>query len=157
MPVRRRPPRAIQVVNDSGEDSARGLNGASGNSRAERSQELRCGPAEKTPDVPLPAGGMVVLDVEEGGIAVPSFLGKNLRSAVEAAQDAGLDLDAVGSGVAREQQPAPGSKSGSRIARDGEVRPLIILARRRGRRVLACRTQQSSVQRMQRSKQLSCL
>jgi cell division protein FtsI (penicillin-binding protein 3) len=60
---------------------------------------------------------MVVLDVEEGGIAVPSFLGKNLRSAVEAAQDAGLDLDAVGSGVAREQQPAPGSKvaAGSRV------------------------------------------
>src|SRR5579859_4732589 len=47
----------------------------------------------------LPAGGTVVLDVEEGGIEVPSFLGKNLRAAMEAAQDAGLDLDAIGSGV----------------------------------------------------------
>jgi len=65
----------------------------------------------------LPAGGTVVLDVEEGGIEVPSFLGKNVRAAIEAAQDAGLDLDAVGSGVAREQSPSPGAKvaAGSRV------------------------------------------
>ncbi len=73
------------------------------------------------PDVPheqtLPTRGTVVLDVEEGGIAVPSFLGKNMRSAIEAAQDAGLDLDAIGSGVAREQSPSPGAKvaAGSRV------------------------------------------
>jgi hypothetical protein len=47
--------------------------------------------------------------VEEGGIPVPSFLGKNLRGVIEAAQDAGLELDAVGSGVAREQSPQPGA------------------------------------------------
>ncbi len=65
----------------------------------------------------LPAGGTVVLDVEEGGIEVPSFLGKNLRVAVEAAQEAGLDLDAIGSGVAREQSPSPGARVavGSRV------------------------------------------
>jgi cell division protein FtsI (penicillin-binding protein 3) len=65
----------------------------------------------------LPAGGTVVLDVEEGGIEVPSFLGKHLRAAMEAAQDAGLDLDAIGSGVAREQSPLPGARvsAGSRI------------------------------------------
>ncbi len=65
----------------------------------------------------LPASGTIVLEVEEGGIAVPSFLGKNVRAAVEAAQDAGLDLDAVGSGVAREQSPTPGVKvaAGSRV------------------------------------------
>ncbi len=57
----------------------------------------------------LPGGGTVILDVEEGGIEVPSFLGKNLRVALEAAQDAGLDLDAMGSGVAREQSPQPGA------------------------------------------------
>jgi cell division protein FtsI (penicillin-binding protein 3) len=55
------------------------------------------------------SSGTVVLSVEEGGIEVPSFLGKNLRGALEAAQDAGLDLDAVGSGTAREQSPQPGS------------------------------------------------
>ena len=65
----------------------------------------------------LPASGTVVLDVEEGGIEVPSFLGKSLRVALEAAQDAGLDIDAVGSGVAREQTPLPGAHvaAGSRI------------------------------------------
>jgi cell division protein FtsI (penicillin-binding protein 3) len=75
--------------------------GQSGNSAAEK----------------LPSGGTVVLDVEEGGIEVPSFLGKNLRVALEAAQDAGLDLDAVGSGVAREQTPSAGTRvaAGSRI------------------------------------------
>ncbi len=63
------------------------------------------------------SGGTVVLDVEEGGIEVPSFLGKTLRMAMEAAQDAGLALDAVGSGVAREQSPAAGTKvaTGSRV------------------------------------------
>lgn len=65
----------------------------------------------------LPASGTVVLDVEEGGIEVPSFVGKNLRVAVEAAQEAGLDLDAIGSGVAREQSPQPGARVavGSRV------------------------------------------
>ena len=59
----------------------------------------------------------MVLDVEEGGIAVPSFIGKNLRIAIEAAQDAGLDLQAIGSGVAREQSPQPGAHvaAGSRV------------------------------------------
>jgi cell division protein FtsI (penicillin-binding protein 3) len=61
--------------------------------------------------------GTVVLEVEEGGIVVPSFLGKSLRSVIEAAQDAGLELDAIGSGVAREQLPAPGAKvaAGARV------------------------------------------
>src|ERR1700728_612535 len=44
----------------------------------------------------LPATGTVVLDVEQGGIEVPSFVGKTVRGAVEAAQDAGLALEAVG-------------------------------------------------------------
>jgi cell division protein FtsI (penicillin-binding protein 3) len=57
----------------------------------------------------LPATGTVVLDVEQGGIEVPSFLGKTVRGAVEAAQDAGLELEAVGSGLARQQSPAAGT------------------------------------------------
>jgi hypothetical protein len=39
----------------------------------------------------LPTTGTVVLDVEQGGIEVPSFVGKTVRGAVEAAQDAGLN------------------------------------------------------------------
>ncbi len=73
--------------------------------------------SQNSPMQKVPTSGTVVLDVEEGGIEVPSFLGKNLRVAVEAAQDAGLDLDAIGSGVAREQSPQPGAHvaAGSRI------------------------------------------
>jgi cell division protein FtsI (penicillin-binding protein 3) len=58
----------------------------------------------------LPASGTVVLDVEQGGIEVPSFVGKTVRNAVEAAQDAGLELEAVGSGIARQQSPAAGTR-----------------------------------------------
>ncbi|HEY1679494.1 MAG TPA: penicillin-binding protein [Candidatus Sulfotelmatobacter sp.] len=65
----------------------------------------------------LPATGTVVLDVEQGGIEVPSFVGKTVRSAVEAAQDAGLELEPVGSGVGRSQTPAAGSHvaAGARV------------------------------------------
>ena len=59
----------------------------------------------------------VVLDVEQGGIEVPSFVGKSVRSALELAEDSGLELNLVGSGIAREQSPAPGSHvtAGSRV------------------------------------------
>jgi cell division protein FtsI (penicillin-binding protein 3) len=57
----------------------------------------------------LPATGTVVLDVEQGGIEVPSFVGKTVRGAVESAQDAGLELESVGSGVARQQSPPAGT------------------------------------------------
>ena len=56
-----------------------------------------------------PSTGTVVLSVEQGGIEVPSFVGKTVRGAVESAQDAGLELEAVGSGVARQQSPLPGT------------------------------------------------
>jgi cell division protein FtsI (penicillin-binding protein 3) len=65
--------------------------------------------AANSPQAGLPATGTVVLDVEQGGIEVPSFVGKTVRGAVEAAQDAGLELEAVGSGVARQQAPAAGT------------------------------------------------
>jgi cell division protein FtsI/penicillin-binding protein 2 len=60
--------------------------------------------------------GTVVLDVDSG-VIVPSFLGKPLRSAVETAEQFGLEINAVGSGVARQQWPAPGSRlpSGQKI------------------------------------------
>jgi len=65
----------------------------------------------------VPASGTVVLDVEQGGIEVPSFVGKTVRGAVESAEDVGLEIDAVGSGIARQQNPAAGSHvaAGSRV------------------------------------------
>jgi cell division protein FtsI (penicillin-binding protein 3) len=81
-------------------------------------QEL---PRVPTPE-PTPTGqiaaanGTVFLDVDSGPI-VPSLLGKPLRAAVESAQRAGLEINAIGSGLAREQWPAPGSRlpSGQKI------------------------------------------
>jgi cell division protein FtsI (penicillin-binding protein 3) len=57
---------------------------------------------------PNPAGGTAVLDVDSG-LVVPSFLGKSLRAAVETAQQSGMEISAIGSGIAREQTPAPGN------------------------------------------------
>jgi cell division protein FtsI (penicillin-binding protein 3) len=73
--------------------------------------------ADATAPEKLPSTGTVVLEVEQGGIEVPSFVGKTVRSAVEAAQDAGLELDAVGSGIARQQSPAAGTHAaaGARV------------------------------------------
>jgi cell division protein FtsI (penicillin-binding protein 3) len=63
------------------------------------------------------ANGTVVLEVEQGGIAVPSFVGKSVRSAIEIAEANGLDLEIVGSGIAQNQSPAPGAHvaSGTKI------------------------------------------
>jgi cell division protein FtsI (penicillin-binding protein 3) len=73
--------------------------------------------SEPAATTPLPASGTVILDVETGGIVVPSFLGKNVRAAVELAEQSGLDMDAVGSGMAQQQSPPPGSHvaAGSRV------------------------------------------
>jgi cell division protein FtsI (penicillin-binding protein 3) len=66
---------------------------------------------------PLPASGTVVLDVESG-VLVPSFLGKSMRAAIEQAQESGIEIEAVGTGIARDQYPAPGAKmpAGRRVA-----------------------------------------
>lgn len=84
---------------------------------AESSAQQNTGAKPTTPSTQLPTTGTVVLDVEQGGVVVPSFLGKSLRSAVELAQDTGLDLDALGSGVGREQLPTPGTHvtTGSKV------------------------------------------
>lgn len=66
-------------------------------------------PAAQPIPAHLPSSGTVVLDVEQGGIVVPSFLGKSVRTAIEMAEESGLDLDAIGSGLARQQSPPPGA------------------------------------------------
>lgn len=57
----------------------------------------------------LPSKGTVVLDVEQGGIMVPSFVGKTVRNTIEEAESEGLEVDAVGSGIARDQSPPAGT------------------------------------------------
>jgi cell division protein FtsI (penicillin-binding protein 3) len=71
---------------------------------------LEANPPQATPlPAHLPSSGTIVLDVEQGGIVVPSFLGKSVRNSIEMAQEIGLDLDAIGNGLARQQSPPPGS------------------------------------------------
>ncbi len=90
---------------------------ASGALAGQVGEQPKAAPDVATGAQSAPAKGTVVLDVEQGGIEVPSFVGKTVRGAVEAAQDAGLQLDAVGSGLARLQSPPPGTHvtAGARV------------------------------------------
>jgi cell division protein FtsI (penicillin-binding protein 3) len=74
-------------------------------------------PSVPVPAIPVPPGETVILDVEQGGITVPSFLGKSVRKAIELAEESGLEVEAVGSGTAHDQLPPPGTRvaSGSRV------------------------------------------
>jgi cell division protein FtsI (penicillin-binding protein 3) len=65
----------------------------------------------------LPSSGTVVMDVEQGGMVVPSFAGKSVRGAIELAEESGLDLDVVGNGMALEQSPQAGTHiaTGARV------------------------------------------
>jgi len=77
--------------------------------------------ADMPPALPTPAqaaaNGTVVLNVDSG-IVVPSFMGKTLRSAVEVAQQSGLEITVLGSGIARQQSPSAGSHllTGQKVA-----------------------------------------
>jgi cell division protein FtsI (penicillin-binding protein 3) len=75
-------------------------------------------PAPPLPDPnPAPQRGTVIVDVE-GGQEVPSFIGMPMRSAIRTAQQSGFELTILGSGVAREQSPSPGTRLpvGSKVA-----------------------------------------
>jgi hypothetical protein len=50
-----------------------------------------------------------VLDVG-GGVIVPDFHGKALRSALEEAESAGIELEVSGSGVGQTQSPLAGAR-----------------------------------------------
>jgi cell division protein FtsI (penicillin-binding protein 3) len=56
-----------------------------------------------------PTRGTVVLDVG-GGVIVPDFHGKPLRSALEEAESAGIELEVSGSGVGQTQSPLAGAR-----------------------------------------------
>jgi cell division protein FtsI (penicillin-binding protein 3) len=96
--LREKEPTAVSTAGTAAHDSGAGA-------------EPETGSAQTT------ANGTVVLDVEQGGIEVPSFIGKSVRSAIETAEDSGLELNPVGSGIAREQSPPAGShvSAGSRV------------------------------------------
>jgi cell division protein FtsI (penicillin-binding protein 3) len=59
--------------------------------------------------VSAPVRGTLVFDTA-GGALVPDFRGMPVRSALEQAQAAGIELEVSGSGVGREQSPEAGAK-----------------------------------------------
>ena len=92
-----------------------------GKSAASATPVAQTGPAtaaaNQVPASLVPVSGTVVMDVESGGMVVPSLIGKPVRAAVETAQEAGFEIDVIGDGVAREQAPP----AGTRIAPGGRV------------------------------------
>lgn len=114
------------LLSDQGRD-IRTVAGDSGVVAAALRERMPLQPQERPPAEPLtepsiaapqaPANGTVVLDVEQGGITVPSFVGMSVRSAVELAEASGVDLDVVGDGVAEEQSPP----AGAHVANGGQV------------------------------------
>jgi cell division protein FtsI (penicillin-binding protein 3) len=65
-------------------------------------------PPKLLPVVQAKANGGVIVDAGRR-VAVPSFNGSALRTAVEQAAAVGLRVQPVGSGLAREQVPAAGT------------------------------------------------
>jgi cell division protein FtsI (penicillin-binding protein 3) len=85
--------------------------GAMVNVAAVSSDPLPVAPAavpDPAPSPPPTSEGTVVLSVDSG-IVVPSFMGKSLRAAVEYAQQSGVEISVLGSGIARQQSPLPGT------------------------------------------------
>ncbi len=72
-------------------------------------KEPAFGPPARLQQVSAPVRGTVVLSTA-GGVTVPDFRGKPLRTALEEAESAGLELEVSGSGVGREQSPPAGAK-----------------------------------------------
>lgn len=73
--------------------------------------------AATAPAPPADTRGTVILDVGAGPVA-PSLIGKSVRAAIETAQDSGVEIEVIGAGVAREQNPQPGERvpPGTRVS-----------------------------------------
>jgi len=65
-------------------------------------------PAAVVPQGTPPSSNAVVMNAGRP-VTVPSFTGKSLRQVVESANSAGLRVQTVGSGLARDQAPAAGT------------------------------------------------
>ncbi len=66
-------------------------------------------PPGQAQTAPHPAGNKVVIS-DGGELTVPMLMGMSVRQVIEAAGSAGLEVEITGSGTAREQAPAPGTK-----------------------------------------------
>jgi cell division protein FtsI (penicillin-binding protein 3) len=71
-------------------------------------EQAQIAPPHVDPPVQPRGNGAVVVDAGNR-VAVPEFRGSALRSVVEQATDLGLRVETLGSGLARDQMPAPGT------------------------------------------------
>jgi len=94
-------PKAAKLMDSAAHDTETAANTQSAN-------DPTLSDATATPPGPSPGSGTVIVDVSAGPV-VPSFVGKTVRGAVETAQETGLEISVVGTGIARQQFPSPGS------------------------------------------------
>src|SRR4051812_36359341 len=75
-------------------------------------------PAVPEPSDPPQSGHGTTVVTLGIGVVVPSMIGKPVRAALEVAQESGIDIDIIGSGIAREQSPPAGTRiaAGARVA-----------------------------------------
>ena len=64
---------------------------------------------EAHPAIPMPTSGTVIM-AEGNQATAPALLGKTVRGAIETAQQAGIEIDVIGSGVAKVQVPSAGER-----------------------------------------------
>jgi cell division protein FtsI (penicillin-binding protein 3) len=83
-------------------------NGGTGSTSGDEGASARLAPAKVVPAVSVKNKSSVVVDAGLR-VPVPSFEGAGLRGVVERADTVGLRVQAVGSGLAREQVPAAGT------------------------------------------------
>jgi cell division protein FtsI (penicillin-binding protein 3) len=83
-------------------------NGGTGSTSGDEGASARLAPAKVVPAVSVKDKSSVVVDAGLR-VPVPSFEGAGLRGVVERADTVGLRVQAVGSGLAREQVPAAGT------------------------------------------------
>ena len=79
------------------------------NGQAAQTVQQQLTPVKTAANSLPPPRGTVIVDIG-GGTVAPSLLGLPVRTALETAQQAGIEIDIVGSGVAREQFPPPGAR-----------------------------------------------
>jgi cell division protein FtsI (penicillin-binding protein 3) len=94
------PPKVLAAFQASG--------GTSSGVSSDGAASMRLAPAKTVPAVEVKEKGSVVVDAGLR-VPVPSFEGAGLRGVVERADAVGLRVQAVGSGLAREQAPAAGT------------------------------------------------
>jgi cell division protein FtsI (penicillin-binding protein 3) len=83
-------------------------NGGTSSTSGDGAASMRLAPGKVVPAVEVKEKGSVVVDAGLR-VPVPSFEGAGLRGVVERADAVGLRVQAVGSGLAREQVPAAGT------------------------------------------------